>query len=180
MFTANLTPKGLMVRYPGWLLGCRRDTNIQARFHIIDHSSTVYMVSCFDNNSCEYLPLNHSFNPWFSEPSHIQTASMHLISQYDLDEVGINGPRVSHDALLVLAYDVHQDVILVRSVCPVTVRKLEGKASQDVNDCIKSKVDGLANRIKTLGLWSSSESSSNAIDIMGCSAIGKDQPWCID
>jgi len=181
----NLTRKGLRVRYPGWMLGCRKRLQVKARFYFMDTSGTLYMVSCLDGASREYLAPDRSLDPWSLEPAHISQLALHVISQFDLDAAGSDGPRVCNDALLVVAYDVDQETLLVRSVCPVTVRKLEAEAeeTQSLRNCARSILVDVEPHLLRMGLWSSSprlQSNPDVIDLMGCSAISTDQPWCVD
>ncbi|RDL30357.1 Uncharacterized protein BP5553_10235 [Venustampulla echinocandica] len=181
--TAKLTPRGLKVRYPGWMLGCQQGLQVQAQFRIMDTSETLYMISCINGASREYLPPDGSLDPWSLEPPGQST--LYLILQFDLDEAGNYGSKVCNDAILVLAYGIDQETVLVRSVCPATVRKLEyeDEATQSWRNSARSLLNSIEPHIRRMGLWSSSptfQSNSGIVDLMGCSALTKDHPWCVD
>jgi len=181
--TAKLTPRGLRVRYPGWMLGCKNGLQVQAQFYIMDTSETLYMISCFNGTSREYLSPDSSLDPWSLEPA--SQSTLYLILQFDLDEAGNHDSRVCHDAILALAYGVDQETVLVRSVCPVTVRKLEHEAeeTQFWRNSARNVLKGIGPRVRRMGLWSSSpkfQSNSGIVDLMGCSALTKEHPWCVD
>lgn len=172
------------MRYPGWMLGCKKGLKVQAQFYIMDTWDTIYMISCIIQTAREYLPPNESFNLWLLEPEHMSHATLYVISQYDLDETGNHGPRISHDALLLLAYNVERETIFARSVYPITVRKLEeGKYPPQLRESSKNFLANVEPCKRRLGPWCSSpqnEFRDDVIDVMGCSAVTKDHPWCID
>ncbi|RFU30656.1 hypothetical protein B7463_g5707, partial [Scytalidium lignicola] len=184
-YTATLTQRGLLVRYPGWMLGCKRGSKVKAQFHILDASGTIYMISCLSNVSRQYLPPDESFNPWILEPDYTSQAALYILSQFDLDDAGNYGPRISHDALLVLACTIEEDIIFGRSLCPVTIRKLE--AQSEYAQSLRESLDGVLVSMepgkRELGIWSSSPKdgvNDDVIDVMGCSAFTKHHPFCID
>lgn len=177
---ACLTEKGLQVQYPGWMLGCYRGKNLQAQFRMMDVSGRIYMVSCFDGISRQYLPPDSDLDPWTSASE----GTLHVISQFDLDDAGDNETKLCYDAVLVLAYGVDQDELLVHYVCPVTVRKLE-TASKEAQTWKRRAEELLCNydaTIRQMGFWSSSyeQCAYSVIDFMGCSAIARQQTWYID
>ena len=181
---ATLTTNGLLIRSPGWLLGCSKGRQIKAQFYMVDTSDTVYMVSCINPQNREYYSPEDSLNPWLLEPT-VEGATLYLLSQFDLDETNRYGAKLCHDSLLVLNSAIDQGIIHARCFCPATVRKLEvgSQHAQSWLDCTKKYIDRIPPAMRERGLWSSApegESGPNAIDLLGCSAFEREHPWCLD
>ena len=157
-----------------------------AQFLMMDRNGTVYMVSCLDGRTKQYLYPTKVINPWKAQEH--SPAQLCLISEYDLDEAGDDGPKISHNALLVLCSDDHATMTArARCVYPATVRKI----GRDVTGM--RRLAGIRRRInharrflkdvaegkRRYGHWSCAD-DSNIIDVVGCSALLKELPWCVD
>jgi hypothetical protein len=183
--SAKLTEDGLLVHYPGWLLGCKRGRKIKAQFHMMDAGGVIYRVSCLDGISRQYADPDSALDMWKSEPDGTTVSALHLITHDDLDESKLDGAILCHDALLVVAYDIKEESLLVRFVCPATVRKLAAgtEVTQSWRDDGMELISRTELQVRTLGLWSSSPKvgpDSGIIDFMGCSAISESQAWYLD
>jgi hypothetical protein len=147
---------------------------------MMDVSGMIYMVSCLSGTSRQYLAPDSHTDPWASGSK----GALHIISHFDLDDADGDETKLCYDAILVLAYGVEQDNLLVHYLCPVTVRKLEtaSEQAQSWKDCAEELLRGNEAIIREMGLWSSfsERSADGVIDFMGCSAISGEQIWYVD
>ncbi|KAL1885306.1 hypothetical protein Plec18167_001963 [Paecilomyces lecythidis] len=191
-FGATLTEDGLRVHLAAWMLGCSRGRPIKAQFVMVDTHKTVYTVSCLDGNTGEFLDPDNSFNPWlqvgWTEATNYPGA-LYVLSRLDVDAQDRLAPRISYDAILVLAYQKsfvsNTDHIYARYICPVRVRKHGTEVGWTRNytdwiETMQSRGD-IDPEIGRLGLWSSGQNTEPGVtDLVGCSAVSKGQPWVID
>lgn len=191
-FGATLTKDGLKVHFPGWVLGCAPGRPIKAQFVMVDIDETIYTVSCLDCDTREYHDPDKSLNPWLQAgwtEGRNSIGTLYVLSRFDLDAMGNLDPRVSHDAILVLAYQKQfvsdTELLYARYICPVTVRKHKVEVGWtgsyiDWARIVQSRRDIDPDK-KRLGLWCSDrDTDPGVIDLTGCSAFYESHPWIID
>ena len=182
----SLQDRGLLVQYPGLVLGSTTDFSIANSFGVIDEHAHLFKVILRSRDApasaCAELG-SYQINPWQSIKSGSILGRMALVIDRDFGEINQQGEFPKGHVLLVLQEQLERGTWYVRSVCGGHIFRvpLMGallKEAQGLSEAQEEPIDMILSILATLG--PRTEDITGAVRIMHGTRCDKHHKWCVD